>query len=98
MTHGLDRKRAEEALRRAAHKAVHGTREERSGRVSSSVIAELTYHPGSRDLDVRFTTGKIYRYSNVPQNVYDDFLRAVSKGTFFNTRVRDAYSFQESLS
>jgi hypothetical protein len=32
MTKGLDMAKAEAALKRAAHKALHGTREERSGR------------------------------------------------------------------
>jgi hypothetical protein len=32
MRRGLDVEKAEAALKRAAHKALHGTREERSGR------------------------------------------------------------------
>jgi hypothetical protein len=32
MSRGLDVSKAEAALKRAAHKALHGTREERSGR------------------------------------------------------------------
>jgi hypothetical protein len=32
MRRGLDFEKAEAALKRAAHKALHGTREERSGR------------------------------------------------------------------
>jgi hypothetical protein len=32
MSRGLDITKAEAALKRAAHKALHGTREERSGR------------------------------------------------------------------
>jgi hypothetical protein len=32
MRRGLDYEKADAALKRAAHKAVHGTREERSGR------------------------------------------------------------------
>ncbi len=34
MSKGLDLAKAEAALKRAAHKALHGTREERSGRSS----------------------------------------------------------------
>jgi hypothetical protein len=36
MRRGLDFKKAEAALKRAAEKAVHGTREERSGRFELS--------------------------------------------------------------
>jgi hypothetical protein len=41
MTRGLDFEMAEAALRRAADKALHGTREERSGRFLSGDRTDL---------------------------------------------------------
>jgi lysyl-tRNA synthetase class 2 len=98
MSRGLDRQKAEAALKRAAHKAVHGTREERSGRVISSVITELKYDQQSNELDIRFITGKIYRYSGVPPEVYEAFSAALSKGKFYNALIRDGYSYYELAS
>ena len=42
-------------------------------------------------LEVEFVTGSVYRYRNVEEDVYERFLAAPSKGTFFNEHIRDAY-------
>jgi hypothetical protein len=95
MTRGIDIRKAEAALKRAAHKAVHGTREERSGRVVSSVLASVKYDAASGVLQVRFVNGRTYLYSNVPLEVYEAFSNAESKGAFFNAQIRDRYPFCE---
>ena len=95
MSRGLDIRKAEAALRRAAHKAVHGTREERSGRVISSALTEVRYDAPSGDLDIRFVSGKIYRYFNVPPEVYEGLVAAPSKGTFFNAHIKEKYDYHE---
>ena len=63
----------------------------------SSVIAAVDYDEESAELDVTFTTGKKYRYFEVPAEVYYEFADAPSKGEFFNTRIRDRYGFSEIL-
>ena len=95
MSRGLDIRKAEAALRRAAHKAVHGTREERSGRVISSALTEVRYDAHSRDLEIRFVNGKTYRYSNVPRDIYEGLVTAPSKGAFFNAQIREKYDHRE---
>ena len=61
----------------------------------SSVIAESQYDPEARALTVTFTTGRIYRYRDVPAEVVQAFNMALSKGRFFNDRIRDHYRFDE---
>jgi lysyl-tRNA synthetase class 2 len=61
----------------------------------SSVIAESQYDPEARALTVTFTTGRIYRYRDVPAEVVQAFNMALSKGRFFNVRIRDHYRFDE---
>jgi hypothetical protein len=95
MSRGLDVEKAELALKRAAHKALHGTRDERSGRVLSSVMNEIEYDPRSGDLDIRFVNGRRYRYSDVPPELYNHLIEAESKGAFFNVHIRDAYTHRE---
>jgi hypothetical protein len=97
MTHGLDIRKAEAALKRAAHKAVYGTREERSGRVVSSVLASAKYDAASGELQIRFVSGRTYLYSNVPLDVYEAFFNAESKGASFNALIRDRYPFREQV-
>jgi hypothetical protein len=65
----------------------------RRRRVSSSMIASIGYLARSRMLEIEFVSGSIYRYLDVEQETYDDFLAAPSKGTFFNAHIKDEYSF-----
>jgi lysyl-tRNA synthetase class 2 len=95
MSKGIDLKRAEAALKRAAYKAMHGTPEERSGRAISSTISRIDYDQPSRTLVIRFGTGRAYEYADVPSDVYRNFRSAVSKGIFFNTHIRDRYRYRE---
>jgi len=97
MSQGLDRQKAEAALKRAAHKAVHGTSEERSGRVISSALAHIAYTREAHELDIRFVNGRTYRYSNVPPEVYERLATASSKGAFYNTEIRDRFACRELM-
>lgn len=70
--------------------------EERSGRILiSSVIKSVAYDEDAGELDVTFTSGKTYRYFDVPLGVYAEFLDAASKGEFFNENIRDAFRYAE---
>jgi hypothetical protein len=95
MSRGLDILKAETALKRAAHKAVHGTREERSGRVISSALVSVKYDAASKNLEIRFVNGRTYRYSNVSADICEGLLNADSKGAFFNAQIRDRYPYRE---
>jgi hypothetical protein len=60
--------------------------------VSSSNIAAIAYDEDGRTLGVRFTHGGEYWYHGVPSSVYQRFLGAGSKGTFFGAFVRNTYA------
>ena len=95
MSRKLDIEGVDDALKRAANKAIHGTREERSGHfqcVQSSTMTFLRYDDDTRELDITFTNGKIYRYQNVPLKVYVALLDAGSKGEFFNGNIKDEFA------
>ncbi len=61
----------------------------------STVIRAFFYDADARLLTVRFTTGRAYRYADVPPEVVDAFRASRSKGAFFNTQIRDHYDYQE---
>ena len=96
MNRRLDIENVDAALRRAAYKAVHGTREERSGRyhhVQSTVMTSIRYDNKTRALDITFTSGEAYRYSNFPRDIYVALLDAESKGEFFNDHIKGVFPF-----
>ena len=61
----------------------------------STVISRFTYQPARRALDIEFVSGRRYRYFGVGEDVAERFRAAFSKGRFFNTHIRDDYTFEE---
>ena len=61
--------------------------------VSSSTLRSVGYSPRSATLEVEFTSGDVYRYFDVPIEVFDSLMSAGSLGRYFNARIRDRYRF-----
>jgi len=57
------------------------------------MMTAVEYDEDDKTLDVAFTSGKIYRYFEVPASVYKRLLKAESKGQFFNERIKDIFPF-----
>jgi hypothetical protein len=63
--------------------------------VASTNIAMVGYRNSTRKLYVRFTSGDLYEYAEVPRSVYQAFLTAPSKGQFHREHIRDAYTYRK---
>jgi len=66
--------------------------------VESSMMRSVEYNAGAKTLDIAFSSGKTYRYFDVPASVYKGLLKAESKGQFFNERIKDEFSFVQTRS
>ncbi|HKH46838.1 MAG TPA: KTSC domain-containing protein [Thermoanaerobaculia bacterium] len=60
--------------------------------LTSSAIASVGYDPKRGTLEVEFRSGNVYRYLNVPEEVYQDLLQAKSKGRYFGSSIRGQYT------
>lgn len=60
--------------------------------VDSTVIGAVGY---SRVLEIRFESGRIYQYYDVPEDIYEGMLAAESKGKYFNSHIRGKFAYQE---
>jgi len=58
--------------------------------VSSSAIRSVGYDQEQRVLEIEFTSGAVYQYSDVPAEVYRGLMAAESHGRYFNQAVRNA--------
>jgi len=56
--------------------------------VHSHGLAAVGYSKRLHALEVEFVNGAIYRYSNVPPEIYRDLLGAPSKAQFYDANVR----------
>ena len=64
----------------------------------SSVIQSFVYDKEEQRLVVRFVSGKVYTYDDVPAKIAEGFRAAASKGTYFNEVIRDRFPFARSRS
>jgi lysyl-tRNA synthetase class 2 len=76
-----------------ARRSVHTTRV--MPHVRSSMMTFVKYDDEARELDVTFTSGKTYRYREVPVEIYDGLLESESKGEFFNDNIKDVFAYSE---
>jgi hypothetical protein len=60
-------------------------------RVNSSAISAVGYDSSTRRMKITFVQGQAYDFCGVPQQVFDGFLRASSKGSYYNDYIKDRY-------
>jgi hypothetical protein len=60
----------------------------------SSAIRHATYNAETKELDIEFNHGGVYRYSGVPVEEAEAFAAASSKGGFFHAYIRGKYEFR----
>jgi len=61
----------------------------------SRAVASAGYDAATRTLEIEFTSGRVYRYRDVPASVYEWLLRVPSKGTYVSRSIVDTYEFED---
>ncbi len=61
----------------------------------SSVIRKYYYKPELQVLTIIYVSGAVYDYLDVPQDVFDDFRAAYSKGVFLNKNIKPYYQYEK---
>jgi hypothetical protein len=62
--------------------------------VESSVFRAAAYEEGRRELYLRFRSGEVYRYFDVPEQKYQEFLVADSKGGYFRANILGQFAYE----
>jgi hypothetical protein len=62
--------------------------------VTSSAISAIGYDASAHELGIRYVGGGEYCYEDVPQRVHAELMAASSKGTYVNSRIKNAYRFR----
>ena len=63
--------------------------------VLSSALKSVGYRGGVLEIEV--ASGDVYRYRDVPREVFMELMRAESKGAFYNERIRDSFRIEGPL-
>jgi hypothetical protein len=61
--------------------------------VSSTSINAVGYDPQTNHLEIEFKNGRVYRYIDVPPDIYDALMHSESHGEYFNANIRDSFKF-----
>ncbi len=62
--------------------------------LTSSNLSAYSYDKTSETLRIRFVSGRTYEYSDVPASVVSSLASAGSAGSYFNTNIRNSFSYQ----
>ncbi len=63
--------------------------------IESSLVKGAKYDAASETLDIVLNGGKSYQYTGVSQKVYDDFMSADSKGSFYTANIKGKFGAAE---
>lgn len=59
--------------------------------LNSTSLKGATYCFQEAFLELEFQSGGIYRFGGVPESIYQELLRAESKGVYFNHHIRNRF-------
>lgn len=63
--------------------------------VRSSNIVSVGYDAAAQTLEVEFQSGNVYQYLDLPEDMYQNFMTAESKGEFFHDNILKEFDYQE---
>lgn len=64
--------------------------------VKSSNVLAVGYDDDRKELHIKYSTGTVYKYLNVPRFIYDNMLAAKSIGKYVTEHVKCAgYSYEK---
>jgi KTSC domain len=63
--------------------------------VKSSNIASVGYDKKTSTLEIEFHHGGVYQYYHVPEQTYNSFMSANSKGQYFYIYIKENYQYKK---
>ena len=63
--------------------------------VPSSTLAAVAYSCQGSLLDLEFCDGSLYRFFEVPEDCFQQFMASDSKGRYFNNNIRNRFRYQQ---
>jgi len=63
--------------------------------VSSTNLTSVGYEPSTETLEIKFRSGGIYQYFNVPPESYQALMNASSKGSYHAAHIKNRYPYRK---
>lgn len=62
--------------------------------LESKLLSSVAYDAEKSILYLRFRSGDVYRYFDLPAGHYEQFLRAESRGRYFLAHIRNQFRYE----
>lgn len=63
--------------------------------VESTNLDWVGYDEKTKELYIQFKSGGLYVYYKVPKNIFEDLLKAGSKGRYHNIKIKYNYAYKK---
>jgi KTSC domain len=63
--------------------------------IASRALVSVGYDSTTRQLELEFSGGRVYRYRDVPPGAYEFLLRSASKGGYVNRMITGHYAYDD---
>lgn len=63
--------------------------------LKSSNLKSAQYFYNIETLEVEFKNNNVYRYFDVPENIYKGLINSESSGRYFASEIRDKYKYEK---
>ena len=61
--------------------------------VASSNVRSIGYDQQTQTLEVEFYSGSVYQYYSVSEHIYQELMKAPSKGKFLHMYIKNSYPY-----
>ena len=61
--------------------------------VESSNLSRVRHDENSNTLEIEFIGSNVYQYFDVPKVIYDELLKADSKGKYFHSQIKGHFRY-----
>ena len=66
--------------------------------LNSTSLTAITYQDPCAVLELEFRSGAVYHYFGIPAQTFEEWMRAESKGRYFNSRIRNCVAYAKVYS
>ena len=63
--------------------------------MKSRAVVSAGYDAETRLLEIEFSSGRVYRFKEVPASAYEWLLRVPNKGVYVTRNISDRYAFED---
>ena len=63
--------------------------------LQSHAVASAGYDTETRTLEIEFSSGRVYQFSEVPATVYEWLLRVPNKGVYVTRNITGHYAYED---